>query len=66
MPGVGELMAVHAEALELQLLASGSDASRRRFEHLRRLLFVADAITGVVSGALVGVVAHASATQTLR
>ena len=46
MPGVGGLMAVHAEALELQLLASGSDASRRRFQHLRRLLFVADAITG--------------------
>ena len=43
MPGVGGLMAVHAEALELQLLASGSDASRRRFQHLRRLLFVADA-----------------------
>jgi exopolysaccharide biosynthesis polyprenyl glycosylphosphotransferase len=64
MPGVG-LMAVHAEALELQLLASGSDASRRRFHHLRRLLFLADTITGVVSGALVGVVANAGAAQTL-
>ena len=58
-------MAVHAEALELQLVASGSDASRRRFEHLRRLLFIADAVTGIVSGALVGAVAHASPTQTL-
>ena len=58
-------MAVHAEALELQLLASGSDASRRRFQHLRRLLFVADAITGIVSGALVGAVAHASPAQTV-
>ena len=58
-------MAVHAEALELQLIASGSDASRRRFQHLRRLLFVADAITGVVSGALVGAVAHASLAQTV-
>ena len=57
------LMAVHAEALELQLLASGSDASRRRFQHLRRLLFVADAITGVVSGALVGAVAHATPSR---
>jgi exopolysaccharide biosynthesis polyprenyl glycosylphosphotransferase len=58
-------MAVHAEALELQLLTSGSDASRRRFRHLRRLLFVADAGTGLVSGALVGAVAHGSAAQTL-
>jgi exopolysaccharide biosynthesis polyprenyl glycosylphosphotransferase len=58
-------MAVHAEAMELQLLASGSDASRRRFQHLRRLLFAADAVTGIVSGALVGAVAHASAAQTL-
>jgi exopolysaccharide biosynthesis polyprenyl glycosylphosphotransferase len=58
-------MAVHAEALELQLVASGSDASRRRFEHLRRLLFVADAVTGVVSGTLVGAIAHASPLQTL-
>jgi exopolysaccharide biosynthesis polyprenyl glycosylphosphotransferase len=58
-------MAVHAEALELQLLASGSDVSRRRFQHLRRLLFAADAVTGVVSGALVGAVAHASPAQTL-
>jgi exopolysaccharide biosynthesis polyprenyl glycosylphosphotransferase len=65
MPGVGGLMAVHAEPLELQLLASGSDASRRRFQHLRRLLFIADAITGLVVGALVGVVAQAGATQTL-
>jgi exopolysaccharide biosynthesis polyprenyl glycosylphosphotransferase len=64
MPEVG-LMAVHAEALELQLVASGSDASRRRFEHLRRLLFVADAATGIFSGALVGAVAQASALQTL-
>jgi exopolysaccharide biosynthesis polyprenyl glycosylphosphotransferase len=63
MPGVG-LMAVHAEALELQLLASGSDASRRRFQHLRRLLFIADATTGVVSGTLVGVVANANLAQT--
>src|SRR5215207_11470135 len=58
-------MAVHAEALELQLLASGSDASRRRFHHLRRLLFIADAVTGVASGLLVGAVAHASLPQTL-
>src|SRR3954452_16902964 len=65
MPGVGGLMAVHAEALDLQLLASGSDASRRRFQHLRRLLFIADAITGIVSGALVGAVAQAGAAQTL-
>jgi exopolysaccharide biosynthesis polyprenyl glycosylphosphotransferase len=59
------LMAVHAEALELQLLASGSDASRRRFQHLRRLLFIADLITGIVSGGLVGAVANADAQQTL-
>ena len=65
MPGVGGLMAVHAEALELQLLASGSDASRRRFQHLRRLLFVADAATGVVVGGLVAAVAHVGAAQTL-
>src|SRR3954453_13775447 len=65
MPGVGGLMAVHAEALDLQLLASGSDASRRRFQHLRRLLFIADAITGIVVGALVGAVGQVSATQTL-
>src|SRR3954454_10769058 len=65
MPGVGGLMAVHAEALELQLLASGSEASRQRFQHLRRLLFVADAITGVISGGLVGAVATADAAQTL-
>src|SRR3954451_20415933 len=58
-------MAVHAEALELQLLASGSEASRQRFQHLRRLLFLADAITGVVSGGLVGAVATADAAQTL-
>ena len=56
-------MAVHAEALELQLLSSGSDAARRRFAHLRRRLFIADAITGVVSGGLVGAVAHASAPK---
>ena len=65
MPGVGGLMAVHAEALELQLLASGSDAARRRFQHLRRLLFVADAATGVVVGGLVAAVAHVGAAQTL-
>ena len=64
MPERG-LMAVHAEALELKLLASGSDASRRRFQHLRRLLFVADAVTGIVSGALVGAVAQASPAQTI-
>jgi exopolysaccharide biosynthesis polyprenyl glycosylphosphotransferase len=58
-------MAVHAEALELQLLASGSDASRRRFQHLRRLLFVADSVTGVVAGALVGLVANATTIQTV-
>jgi exopolysaccharide biosynthesis polyprenyl glycosylphosphotransferase len=58
-------VAVHAEALELQLLASGSDASRRRFEHLRRLLLVADAITGVVSGVIAGAIAEASPLQTL-
>src|SRR3954465_11162646 len=65
MPGVGGLMAVHAAALELQLLASGSDASRRRFQHLRRLLFIADPITGVLYGGLVGAVAQADAPQTL-
>ena len=64
MSGVGLLMAVHAEALELQVLASGSDASRQRFQHLRRLLFAADAVTGIVSGALVGAVAHVSPAQT--
>ena len=58
-------MAVHAEALELQMLATGSDASRRRFHHLRRLLFVADAVTGLVSGALVGAVANAGFAETL-
>ena len=58
-------MAVHAETLELQLLARGSDAARQRFHHLRRLLFVADVLTGVVSGALVGVVARGSGVQML-
>ena len=43
-----------------QLLARGSDAARQRFHHLRRLLFVADMLTGVISGALVGVVARGS------
>ena len=43
--GVG-LMAVHAETLELQLLARGSDAARQRFRHLRRLLFLADIARG--------------------
>src|SRR3954447_15237309 len=66
MPGVGGLMAVHAEALDLQLLASGSDASRRRFQHLRRLLFIADAITGIVVGALAGAAARVAATRPLR
>src|SRR3954452_23240698 len=65
MRGGSGLMAVHAEALDFQLLAGGSDASRRRFQHLRRLLFVADAATGAVSGGLVGAVAHAGAAQTL-
>jgi exopolysaccharide biosynthesis polyprenyl glycosylphosphotransferase len=58
-------MAVHAETLELQLLARGSDAARQRFHHLRRLLFLADVITGVICGALVGVVARGSGMQVL-
>jgi exopolysaccharide biosynthesis polyprenyl glycosylphosphotransferase len=58
-------MAVHAETLELQLLSRGSDAARQRFQHLRRLLFVADLLTGVVSGALVGAVARGSGTHVL-
>src|SRR5829696_2009447 len=60
-----DLMAVHAETLELELLARGSDAARQRFHHLRRLLFVADMLTGVASGALVGVVARGSGGQVL-
>ena len=59
------LMAVHAETLELELLARGSDAARQRFHHLRRLLFVADMLAGVASGALVGVVARGSGVQVL-
>ncbi|HYH90666.1 MAG TPA: sugar transferase [Solirubrobacteraceae bacterium] len=58
-------MAVHAETLELQLLARGSDAARQRFRHLRRLLFLADMFAGVASGALVGVVARGSSEQVL-
>ena len=58
-------MAVHAESVELQLLATGSDASRLRFQHLRRLLFAADVITGLISGVLIGAVASASVPQTL-
>jgi exopolysaccharide biosynthesis polyprenyl glycosylphosphotransferase len=58
-------MAVHAESVELQLLATGSDASRLRFQHLRRLLFAADVITGLISGVLIGAVASASVSQTL-
>jgi hypothetical protein len=48
-------MAVHAETLELELLARGSDVARQRFHHLRRLLFIADMLEGVATGALVGV-----------
>src|SRR5215213_5071699 len=59
------LMAVHAETLELELLARGSDAARQRFHHLRRLLFVADMLTGVAAGALVGAVARGSSGQVL-
>jgi exopolysaccharide biosynthesis polyprenyl glycosylphosphotransferase len=58
-------MAVHAETLELELLARGSDAARQRFHHLRRLLFLADMLAGVVSGALVGAVARGSGGQVL-
>ena len=58
-------MAVHAESVELQLLATGSDASRQRFRQLRRLLFGADVITGLLCGVLIGAVARASAPQTL-
>jgi exopolysaccharide biosynthesis polyprenyl glycosylphosphotransferase len=58
-------MAVHAESVELQLLATGSDASRQRFQQLRRLLFAADVITGLMSGVLTGAVAGASAPETL-
>jgi exopolysaccharide biosynthesis polyprenyl glycosylphosphotransferase len=58
-------MAVHAETLEFELLSSGTDAARQRFHHLRRLLFVADLLAGVVSGALVGAVARGSAGQVL-
>ena len=58
-------MAVQTETLELELLAPGSDAARQRFRSLRRLLFLADIFAGVVSGALVGVVAHGSGGQVL-
>jgi exopolysaccharide biosynthesis polyprenyl glycosylphosphotransferase len=58
-------MAVHAESLELELIATGSDASRLRFRKLRRMLFAADVVTGLVSGVLIGAVASASATETL-
>ena len=58
-------MAVHAESVELQLLATGSNASRLRFQQLRRLLFAADVITGLISGVLIGAVASASVPQTL-
>ena len=58
-------MAVHAETLELEFLARGSDAARRRFHHLRRLLFLADLLTGVVSGLLVGIAARGSSAQVL-
>jgi exopolysaccharide biosynthesis polyprenyl glycosylphosphotransferase len=58
-------MAVHAETLELQLLARGSDVARQRFRHLRRLLFLADILAGVASGALVGAVARGSSGQVL-
>jgi exopolysaccharide biosynthesis polyprenyl glycosylphosphotransferase len=58
-------MAAHAETLELQLLARGSDAARERFHHLRRLLFVADLLAGVASGALVGAVARGSSGHVL-
>ena len=37
----------------------------QRFHHLRRLLFLADMLAGVVSGALVGVVARGSGGQML-
>jgi exopolysaccharide biosynthesis polyprenyl glycosylphosphotransferase len=58
-------MAVHAETLELELLARGSDVARQRFHHLRRLLFIADMLAGVASGALVGAVASGSGGQVL-
>jgi exopolysaccharide biosynthesis polyprenyl glycosylphosphotransferase len=58
-------MAVHAETLELEFLSRGSDAARQRFHHLRRLLFVADVLAGVASGALAGAVARASSGQVL-
>ena len=58
-------MAVHAETLELELLARGSDVARQRFQHLRRLLFIADMLAGVASGALVGAVARGSGGQVL-
>jgi exopolysaccharide biosynthesis polyprenyl glycosylphosphotransferase len=59
------MAAVHAETLELQLLARGSDAARQRFHHLRRLLFLADVLAGVICGALVGVVARGPGTHVL-
>ena len=58
-------MAVHAETLEFQLPARGSDAARQRFHHLRRLLFLGDVLTGVICGALVGVVARGSSMEVL-
>ena len=58
-------MAVHAESVELELIATRSDAARLRFRKLRRMLFAADVVTGLVSGVLIGAVASASATETL-
>jgi exopolysaccharide biosynthesis polyprenyl glycosylphosphotransferase len=58
-------MAVHAETLELELLSRGTDAARQRFRHLRRLLFVADVLAGVLTGILVGAVARGSGGQVL-
>ncbi len=58
-------MAVHAESVDFQLLATGSEASRQRFQQLRRLLFAADVVTGLTSGVLIGLVSGASAPQTL-
>ena len=34
-------MAVHAESVELELIATRSDAARLRFRKLRRMLFAA-------------------------
>jgi exopolysaccharide biosynthesis polyprenyl glycosylphosphotransferase len=58
-------MAVHAESVELNLLATGSDGARLRFRKLRRMLFAADVVTGLISGVLVGAFASASLTETL-